>query len=206
MPYYMYVSLQDDDKVLVFTMDAGTGKLTPKAEVPVSGGPSALTLSPDRNALYVGCRGTPGISSFRIDHDTGGLRQSGTVSLGVDPTFLSTDRKGKFVLSASYQGAQVAVHAISDDGAVVGPPVQKLATATGAHAIQTDPSNKFAFVPTSPGGDPTRYFSSGSTKRRATLPPTHRQGSSRKNTLVPATIAFIQPKTSSTFPMSRAAV
>jgi 6-phosphogluconolactonase len=158
MPYYMYVSLQDDDKVLVFTMDAGTGKLTPKAEVPVSGGPSALTLSPDRNALYVGCRGTPGISSFRIDHDTGGLRQSGTVSLGVDPTFLSTDRKGKFVLSASYQGAQVAVHAISDDGAVVGPPVQKLATATGAHAIQTDPSNKFAFVPHIAGRGPNAIF------------------------------------------------
>ena len=87
----MYVSLQDDDKILVFTMDAGTGKLTPKAEVPVPGGPSPLTLSPDRKALYVGCRGTPGISSFQIDQDTGGLSQSGTVSLAVDPTFLSTD-------------------------------------------------------------------------------------------------------------------
>ena len=62
----MYVSLQDDDQILVFVMDAGTGKLTPKAEVPVSGGPAALTISPDRNALYVGQRGTPGISSFRI--------------------------------------------------------------------------------------------------------------------------------------------
>jgi len=28
MPYYMYVSLQDDDKIVLFTMDAGTGKLT----------------------------------------------------------------------------------------------------------------------------------------------------------------------------------
>jgi hypothetical protein len=28
MPYYMYVSLQDDDKILLFTMDAGTGKFT----------------------------------------------------------------------------------------------------------------------------------------------------------------------------------
>ena len=27
MPCYMYVSLQDDDKILVFTMDTGTGKL-----------------------------------------------------------------------------------------------------------------------------------------------------------------------------------
>jgi 6-phosphogluconolactonase len=158
MPYYMYVSLQDDDKILVFTMDAGTGRLTPKAEVFVPGGPSPLTLSPDRQVLYVGCRGTPGISSFRIDQDTGGLSQSGTVSLDVDPTFLSTDRKGKFVLSASYQGAQVAVHAIGDDGVVVDPLIQRLDTATGAHAIQTDPSNQFAFVPHIAGRGPNAIF------------------------------------------------
>jgi 6-phosphogluconolactonase len=158
MPYYMYVSLQDDDKILVFTMDVGTGKLTPKAEVPVPGGPSPLTLSPDRKVLYVGCRGTPGISCFRIDQDTGGLSQSGTVSLDVDPTYLSTDRKGKFVLSASYQGAQVAVHAIGDDGVVVDPPIQRLDTATGAHAIQTDPSNQFAFVPHIAGRGPNAIF------------------------------------------------
>ena len=66
MPYYMYVSLQDDDKILLFTMDAGTGTLTPKSEVPVAGGPSPLAISPDRTVLYVGHRNVPGISSFRL--------------------------------------------------------------------------------------------------------------------------------------------
>src|SRR5918911_1318648 len=103
MPYYMYVSLQDDDKILVFTMDAGTGKLTPKGEVPVAGGPSPLTMSPDR--------------------------------------------KGRYVLSSYYQGAHAAVHPVGNDGAVGGPPIEWLETAIGAHAIQTDPSNTFAFVP-----------------------------------------------------------
>jgi len=51
MPYYMYVSLQDDDKIRILTMDAETGQLTPKGEVPVSGGPSPLTMSPDRKVL-----------------------------------------------------------------------------------------------------------------------------------------------------------
>jgi hypothetical protein len=50
MPCYMYVSLQDDDKIRVFTMDAETGQLTPKGEVPVSGGPSPLTISPEWNS------------------------------------------------------------------------------------------------------------------------------------------------------------
>ena len=54
MPYYMYVSLQDDDKIRVFTMDAETGQLTPKGEVPVSGGPSPLTISPDRRCSTSG--------------------------------------------------------------------------------------------------------------------------------------------------------
>ena len=147
MPYYMYVSLQDDDKIVFFTMDAGTGKLTPQGEVPVSGGPSPLTLSPDRTVLYVGHRTVPGISSWRIDPDTGALTQNGTVTPEAAPTFLSTDRTGRYVLSAYYQGAHAAVHPVGQDGAVGGPPIEWLETAIGAHAIQTDPSNTFAFVP-----------------------------------------------------------
>ena len=147
MPYYMYVSLQDDDKILVFGMDAGTGKLTPEAEVPAAGGPSASAISPDRKVLYVGHRNTKEISSFRIDPGTGGLTQIGRVSLPDSPTFLSTDRNGRFLLSAYYQGAHVAVHSIGDDGSVSDPPIEWLETAAAAHAIQTDPSNKFAFVP-----------------------------------------------------------
>ena len=79
MPHYMYVSLQDDDKILVFGMDAGTGKLTPKAEVPVAGGPSASAISPDRRALYVGHRTSQEMSSYRIDPETGGLTQIGVI-------------------------------------------------------------------------------------------------------------------------------
>src|SRR5215510_7816006 len=86
MLYYMYVSLQDDDKIAVFTMDAGTGQLTPQGEVPVSGGPSPLTISPDRQVLYVGQRTVPGISSFRIDPATGALTPSGTVAPEAAPT------------------------------------------------------------------------------------------------------------------------
>jgi 6-phosphogluconolactonase len=147
MPYYMFVALQDDDKISVFTMDAGTGKLTPKTEVRVSGGPSLLATSPDRNVLYVGHRAVPEISSWRIDHNTGGLTKNGTVSPEDSPAFLSTDRKGRYLLSSCYSGGYAAVHPIGDDGSLGGPPVERLATAIGAHAMQTDPSNKFAFVP-----------------------------------------------------------
>jgi len=147
MLYHMYVSLQDDDEILILTMDSESGQLTPKAELALTGGPSSLAINPDRNALYIGHRTSSEISSHRIDQVTGGLTQNGKVSLEASPTYLSTDRKGKYLLSAHYQGAHVAVHPIGDEGSVGAPPIEWLATDTGAHAIQTDPSNKFAFVP-----------------------------------------------------------
>jgi hypothetical protein len=33
MPTYTYVSLQDEDKILMLAMDATTGRLTPRGEV-----------------------------------------------------------------------------------------------------------------------------------------------------------------------------
>lgn len=147
MPYALYVCLQDEDKIVAFTMEAATGQLTPHAAVPVAGGPSVLALSPDRQMLYVGQRGQPAISSFRIDHATGGLTPQGTVASPHAPTFLAPDRTGRYLLAAYYQGGYAAVHPLGADGAVGAPPCDTLATAMGAHAIQTDPSNQFAFVP-----------------------------------------------------------
>src|SRR5207249_2363672 len=81
MPYYMYVALQEDDKIAVLTIDPETGTLTPQGEVAVPGGPFTLAISPDRKFLYAGCRDTPQLSSFAINPATGGLTQHGAVSL-----------------------------------------------------------------------------------------------------------------------------
>jgi 6-phosphogluconolactonase len=147
MPYSLYVCLQDEDKIVAFNMDADTGQLTPQAGVPASGGPSVLAISPNRHVLYVGHRTQPAISSYRIDQATGRLTLQGTVSPEHAPTFLAPDRTGSYLLSAYYQGGCAAVHPLGEDGAVGARPLDTLATAPGAHAIQTDPSNQFAFVP-----------------------------------------------------------
>ena len=147
MPYALYVCAQDDNKITAFTMDADTGQLTPQAELPVAGGPSVMAISPDRRTLYVGQRTGEAISSFRIDPGTGGLTLLGSISQAHAPTFLAPDRAGRYLLSAYYQGGGVAVYRLGADGAVGAPSQEWLATATGAHAIQTDRSNRFAFVP-----------------------------------------------------------
>jgi 6-phosphogluconolactonase len=147
MPDCLYVCLQDEDKIAAFSIDAETGQLAGRAEVPAPGGPSVLAISPDRRVLYLGHRVTPAITSLRIDPSTGGLTPLGSVSPAHAPTYLATDRAGRHLLSAYYQGGYAAVHPLGADGAVGAPPLDQVATATGAHAIQTDASDRFAFVP-----------------------------------------------------------
>ena len=158
MAYFMYVAVQGDNKISVFTIDPESGNLTPEFEVPVAGGPFTLSISPDKGYLYVGCRETPGISSFRIDPNGGGLTSIGAVPLNSWPVYISTDRKGKYLLSSYYQGAGVKVHGIADDGSVIDPPVVSLDTATGAHAMQTDSTNSYAFVPHIAGNGPNCIY------------------------------------------------
>ena len=147
MTSYVYVAAQDDNKVSVFTMDENTGNLDLRSEIAAPGGPSLLAISPDRGALYIGHREVPEITSHRIDHGTGGLTQNGSVTPDGAAAFLATDRTGKFLLSAYYQGGHVAVHPIGVDGSLGGAPTAWLDTEVGAHAVQTDRSNRFAFVP-----------------------------------------------------------
>jgi 6-phosphogluconolactonase len=143
----LYVGLQDEDKIAVFAVDDGSGQLTRQAEVTVVGGPSVFAISPDRQVLYVGFRTTPAIASFRIDGKTGQLSPQGRVVAEHAPTFLATDRSGRFLLSAYYQGGYAAVQPLGPEGVVGAPPIDRHSSASGAHAISTDPSNRYAFVP-----------------------------------------------------------
>ena len=147
MTSYVYVAAQDDNKISVFTMDDNSGKLDLQSEIVMAGGPSLMAISPDRSMVYIGHREAPAISSHAIDQDTGGLSQNGSVTLDSAPAFLATDRSGKFLLSAYYQGGHVAVHPLGDDGSLGGAPTAWLDTEVGAHAVQTDRSNRFAYVP-----------------------------------------------------------
>jgi 6-phosphogluconolactonase len=158
MADFMYVSLQGDDKILRFAMDAATGELKALGAVTVPGGPAPMAVDPTGRFLHVARRGECQFSSFRIDQRTGDLELIGTVSLPTDPCYISMDRKGQFLLSAYYEGRGVAVHPIGRDGAVTDPPVERRETARGAHCFQTDPSNRFAFVPHIAGRGPNEIW------------------------------------------------
>jgi TRAP-type C4-dicarboxylate transport system substrate-binding protein len=81
-----------------------------------------------------------------------------TVDLPTDPCYLATDRRGKFLLATYYEGRGMSIHPIRDDGAASDPPIERRETARGAHSIQTDPSNRFAFVPHIAGRGPNEIW------------------------------------------------
>lgn len=149
MAYYMYVSIQEEDRIAIFTMTPKTGKLKHQGDVELKGRPAPMAIDPDKKYLFAGRRKADdyGMTSFSIDRKSGGLTPIGSIPLQGDPVHMSTDKTGRFLLSAYYYQKTAAVHSIGDDGAVADPPVVWRETDIGAHYIQTDPANKYAFVP-----------------------------------------------------------
>lgn len=147
-----YVSNADSREILVARL-GGDGALAEIERVKTAGAVMPLALSPDKRFLFAALRSEPfGASSFAIDRQTGRLTPVATAPLPASMAYIATDRGGRFLLSASYPSAVVAVSAIDTEGRVGPSPVQKLPTAPNAHCIVTDPRNRFAFVPCL-GGD-----------------------------------------------------
>ena len=127
-------------------------------DVAVEGGPAPLAIAPDKDVLYVGRRDSQEIASYRIDPGSGRISLIGAAPLQGEPVYVATDRTGRFVLSAYYYQSTAGVHAVGRDGVVVLPPIEWRYTGGGAHAMLTDRSNRFAFVPHIASRGPNAIF------------------------------------------------
>jgi 6-phosphogluconolactonase len=147
MSYHVYVTVSGEGRIARFSMDRDTAELEARGDVSLPGRPAPIALHPDRRFMHVARRNAHLITSFRIDPTTGDLIETGTIPSVEDPCHMSVDRSGHFLLAAYYLSKKVTVHRIGDDGAAIDPPVVFQETGLGAHCFQTDPSNRFAFVP-----------------------------------------------------------
>ena len=147
MTEYIYVSQQDDDKIVTLALDHTDGGLSRLSEVSAIGGPSALTASLEGDVIYASLRNSNEIGIYKVNTTSGNLEDAGRLSVGASPTYLCIDRSGKFLLAAYYQGRHVGVYQIQDDNSLGETPVQWLETDIGAHSINIDRSNRYAFVP-----------------------------------------------------------
>src|SRR4029079_5821538 len=147
-----YVSSAGTREIFIFNLDYRTGVLHPLATVPVPGpeGPSPtsmpMALCPEGEYLYAALRsGSFPVSSFSINPATGHLTLLSTVPLVDNVAYIATDRSGRFLLAASYEGSKLSVNGI-DGGLVQMPALQVIPNISRAHFIVADLTNRWVFA------------------------------------------------------------
>ena len=156
-----YTSSGESKGIYRLRLDPATAAVKPEGEPTESVSPSFLAMSRDGTRLFAvnetGDSATDpagGVSSYAVDPATGALKLLGrSSSAGPAPCHLSLDRDEKHVLVANYWGGSVAVFPIQADGSLGGATsfvrhqgASARDSGPHAHAIQVDPSNRFALV------------------------------------------------------------
>jgi 6-phosphogluconolactonase len=144
---YVYLSLDSSRCIAVYQMNNNDGKLHFIKRVETDGEPGSLTADPVHHYLYTSIRSTNSISTFRIDSATGDLSFVSSMGVAGNPVYLSTDQTGRFLLTAYFADSKAAVYEIDRNGAPKDSAVQVIPTEKNAHAIQTDPSNRYVLIP-----------------------------------------------------------
>jgi 6-phosphogluconolactonase len=142
----LYVSNADSGTVTGYQLDKQQMKLLPTGTFPVGSKAMSSVVSPDKKKLYVSVRSKPySVVVFDIQPD-GKLIKAGQSPLPESMAYLSMDKTGHYLLSASYGGDLFSINRIQSNGQVEPQPVQVVHTGKRAHAIQVDPTNHYLYV------------------------------------------------------------
>lgn len=147
MAYHVYISNSGSEYFSRFLMDEETGKLEPQANIELDGTPGAAATNADGSRLFVSLRSSQRFGSYAVDRASGALTRINAVSLEDGAPYVYTDNTDRFLLASYYGSGYVSVHGIGATGTLSEEPLQRIQTEPHAHSIQTDPSNRFAFVP-----------------------------------------------------------
>jgi 6-phosphogluconolactonase len=143
---FVYVSDADDATIDAYIMDMTTGALTSIGKAEAGKTVMPMAVAPDKKFLYAVVRSQPTrVLTFAIDGNTGALTQKATAPLPDSMAYVSTDRSGRFLFTASYGGDKIAVSSIGPDGLVTAEAIQVLPTGRNAHSILVDHTNRFAY-------------------------------------------------------------
>jgi 6-phosphogluconolactonase len=138
--------------------DTDTGRLTSPEFLLETVAPAYFIISPDKKHLYT-CNSAPGssVSAYAIDPATAKLTFiNQKPSDGGDPSYVSLDATGHFLMIANFEGGSIAVFALHPDGSIgertayvqhagtnviTGKPIH-----AHAHSIRVDPSNRYVLA------------------------------------------------------------
>src|ERR1700682_4043844 len=143
---FVYVSNAEDGDIGMYTLQSD-GSLQPGPRFKAEKVVMPMSVSPDKRFLIAAVRSKPfSAHTYSIDRGTGALKLVETGPLAESFPYIWFDRSGRFLLGASYGANLVSVNPVGADGRV-GEPMQVIPTARNAHAIRTDNTNRFVFVP-----------------------------------------------------------
>jgi 6-phosphogluconolactonase len=143
---FVYVSSAEDGDIGIYALRSD-GTLEPRGRCKAQASVMPMSISPDTRFLVAAGRSQPySAQTFAIDRSTGALTRVGAGPLAESFPYITHDRTGRWLLGASYSAHLVAVSPVNPDG-TIGVPLQVIPTARNAHAIITDRTNRFVFVP-----------------------------------------------------------
>jgi len=143
---FVYVSNAEDGNIGMYTLQPD-GTLQPGPRFDAAKVVMPMSVSADKRFLYAAARSKPfTVFTYAIDGKTGALKQLSTAPLAESLPYIAIDKTGRYLLGASYGAHLVSVNAVAKGGKV-SEPIQVIPTARNAHAIITDKTNRYVFVP-----------------------------------------------------------
>jgi 6-phosphogluconolactonase len=144
---FVYVSAAQDGVIDAYAMEMSNGALTPIGKAEAGKLVMPMAVSPGKRFLYAAVRSEPfRVLTYAIDPKTGVLTQKATAPLPDSMPYVSTDRTGRYLFTASYGGDKIAVSPIGEDGLAEAAAIQVIPTGKNAHAILPDRTNRFVYA------------------------------------------------------------
>jgi len=151
-PQYVYATNMQDNTVSAFSMNAGSGALTPVSGSPFGTGtaPAAISADPTGSFAFVANSGANNVSAYKITN-TGALTAvSGSpFASGNNPTSLFADISGRLLYVTNTNDDTVSGHLINrSTGALTAISNSPYSAIAGPVSVVTDPEGSDAFVST----------------------------------------------------------
>jgi 6-phosphogluconolactonase len=121
--------------------------------------------------LYVAQRSSNSLSAYSINSLSGKLILINTIAAVDNPVYISTDKTGKFLLSAYYNANKAAVYGINADGSLKATVIKTITTGTNPHSILTDNTNQYLYIPNMTGNIIEQYSFNSTTGEFSALNP-----------------------------------
>ncbi|KAF2647052.1 putative isomerase YbhE, partial [Lophiostoma macrostomum CBS 122681] len=144
---FVYVSNANSSTISRYALDEQNGALELLGNTPAGGKIMPLALSPDKTLLYGALRNVPySVVTWTINNTTGDLYALATVPVNASYPYITTDKSGKFLLSASYDSNIVTSNRIDKAGIVTSELAGLYKTGPHAHSVVVDATNHSVYV------------------------------------------------------------